>query len=261
MESGNLKNVEYAPFFFGALFSMILCAALDGVRNWPGPGEAEEAGAPAPGADIPREEDAAAEAEAGIRTEDLAAALYRDPETRDMVVDYFAAVTGSRETASVILVNAVAFDIPPVLAFALCREESRYNPAAVNRKNRNASIDRGLFQLNDRSFPNIKPDDFFRPGVSAYYAMSHLRLCLNSGGTEIAALAMYNAGMHRVSNVGTPKNTLDYIHRVLEYRRELDGAFTAAVLDTLRRREEAKIAEVLPPKPERPRFFRLSPLR
>jgi soluble lytic murein transglycosylase-like protein len=260
VESGNLKNVEYAPFFFGALFSLILCAAVDGIRNWPGPGKAAS---PAPGEDFPREEDAAeAEAEAGTRTEDLAAALYRNLETRDMVEDYFAAVTGSREIASVILANAVEFDIPPVLAFALCREESRYNPAAVNRTNRNASIDRGLFQLNDRSFPNIKPDDFFRPGVSAYYAMGHLRMCLNSGGTEIAALAMYNAGLHRVSSVGTPKNTLDYIHRVLEYRRALDGAFTAAVLDALRRKEEAETAEAAPPpKPERPRFFRLSPLR
>ncbi|MDR0601848.1 MAG: lytic transglycosylase domain-containing protein [Treponema sp.] len=270
MENDNLKIAEYTPVFFGALFSMVLCAAPEGVRGGPAPGVlyAEEGKAEAAGvtgtAETAVTVKAAGAVEAETQAEDLVAALYRDAETRDIVTDYFGAVTGSREIASAILFGAVEFDIPPALAFALCWEESRYNPAAVNRANRNASVDRGLFQLNNFSFPDIKVDDFFRPGVSAHYAMGHLRWCLNSGGSEIAALAMYNAGMHRVSNLGTPKNTLDYIHRVLEYRRKLESAFAAAVPDMLRRkeaREEAESAVSEPPAPERPRFFRLSPLR
>jgi soluble lytic murein transglycosylase-like protein len=144
------------------------------------------------------------------------------------------------------------------LAFALCWEESRFNPQAENRKNRNASIDRGLFQLNDRSFPALNGADFFNPRINSYYAMAHLRWCLNSGGTEIAALAMYNAGVHRVANLGTPKGTLDYVHRVLQNRDRLEGAF-AAFTGTFRQDEE----NAAPPEAEeetRPRFFRLSPL-
>jgi soluble lytic murein transglycosylase-like protein len=238
---------------------MILCAAagtlfLSGAASEvPGTGQVnaaleDEAGTP----------EAAAAAEAVDETEDLVTDLYLDPEMKDMTVDYFSAVTGSGEITSLILDNALAFKVPPALAFAVCWEESRFNPRAVNRKNRNESIDRGLFQLNDRSFPSIRSGDFFDPAVNVYYGISHLRWCLNAGGTEIAALAMYNAGTNRVRNLGTPKNTLDYIHRVLEYRRKLENAFSAAVLNALRHTAgEEAIVEV----PRKQRFFRLSPVR
>jgi soluble lytic murein transglycosylase-like protein len=178
-----------------------------------------------------------------------------------MAVDYLGSVTGSREIAQVILHNAALFDIPPALAFALCWEESRYTPRAVNRKNRNASIDRGLFQLNDRSFPDIAAEDFFNPRINAYYGLGHLRWCLNTGGTEVSALAMYNAGTNRVHNFGTPKNTLDYIHRILQYRRKLESAFSIAVFRTPREEEpEAEIQGVETVAVKQSPLFRLSPL-
>ncbi|UKI53636.1 MAG: transglycosylase SLT domain-containing protein [Treponema sp.] len=59
-----------------------------------------------------------------------------------------------------ILEEAEKNDIPLSLAFALAYTESHYNVNAVN-KNRNSSIDRGLFQLNNRSFPQLKEEDFF----------------------------------------------------------------------------------------------------
>ncbi|MDR2370492.1 MAG: lytic transglycosylase domain-containing protein [Treponema sp.] len=203
-------------------------------------------------------------AEAVDKTEDLIADLYRNPEMKDMVVDYFGAVAGSGDIASLILENALAFKVPPALAFAVCWEESRFNPRAVNLKNRNESIDRGLFQLNDRSFPALQSEDFFDPAVNIYYGIGHLRWCLNTGETEIAALAMYNAGTNRVRNLGTPKNTLDYVHRVLEYRQKLEHAFSIAVLDAQDRPagdeaavETVEIVEVS----RKQRFFRLSPVR
>jgi hypothetical protein len=152
---------------------------------------------------------------------------YRDPGRRDAVVAFFAALCGSQTVAAVILSNAAAHNVSPSLAFALCWEESRYNPWAVNRKNRDESVDRGLFQLNNRSFPNIADADFFNPSINAWYGMSHLRLCLDTGETEIAALAMYNAGTGRVRSLGAPKITLDYIQRILEGREKIERIFTA----------------------------------
>jgi len=151
--------------------------------------------------------------------------LYRDAEARARVMDFFAGVCASPEIVQVILDCADSFNIAPALAFALAWEESRLNPYAVNNKNRDGSIDRGLFQLNNRSFPRLEVQAFFNPGINAQHGMSHLRHCLDVGGSEIAALAMYNAGANRVNSSGAPKSTLDYISRIMENRREIENLF------------------------------------
>jgi soluble lytic murein transglycosylase-like protein len=165
-------------------------------------------------------------------------------------VDFFAALTGSVELAAVVLANAEIFSIPPALAFSLCWEESRYNPQAVNRKNQNRSVDRGLFQLNSMSFPDLKDEDFFDPNTNARYGLSHLRWCLDTAGTEVAALAMYNAGVTRVRSSGTPHTTLDYISRILKRQRGIEESFTA---DYSMRIVAAEI-----PRSEEKAVFRLS---
>ncbi|WP_461249086.1 transglycosylase SLT domain-containing protein, partial [Treponema sp. R6D11] len=96
---------------------------------------------------------------------------------------FFHGLTGSREIAEAILFNASACNVPPALAFSLCAEESGYNPRALNR-NRNETVDRGLFQLNNASFPKLKIEDFYDTGVNARHGLLHLRWCLNTAGTE-----------------------------------------------------------------------------
>jgi len=155
---------------------------------------------------------------------DIILTAYHDPELKDAVVSFFGELTGSLNVANAVLSNSAAFDIPPALAFALCWEESRYNPIAINR-NRNETIDRGLFQLNNRTFPDLTVSDFFDLDSNAQRGLSHLRWCLNNAGTEVAGLAMYNAGTTRVRSAGTPKNTLDYISRILKEQRRIEGLF------------------------------------
>jgi hypothetical protein len=238
----SLKINGALPVFTGVLGSMFVCALiavhgpgkLGGVHS----GGAESAETP----DDPAEYSVRAaflsspEQPAGDRILEL----YRNPLFRDQVADFFAALCGSRQVAAAILDNAEAFKVSPGLAFALCWEESRYNPRAINRKNRDGSVDRGLFQLNNRSFPNVEEHDFFDPQINAWYGMGHLRLCLDTGETEIAALAMYNAGAGRVRTQGTPKITLDYIHRILEGRLKIERIFAAEMFPAEEfRREKA----------------------
>ena len=151
---------------------------------------------------------------------------YLNPVFRDGVVAFFGQLTGSSVVAAVVLSHAAVYDINPALAFALCWEESSCNPGAVNY-NRNETVDRGLFQLNNASFPNLAPEDFYDPGVNARYGLAHLRWCLNNAGTEVSALAMYNAGHNRVRSAGTPKSTLDYISRILGRQRKIEKLFAA----------------------------------
>ena len=156
---------------------------------------------------------------------DLILTLFNMPEARERVIGFFAEISNSLEIAEIILTNAAAFEIPPALAFALGWEESRLNPRAVNNKNRDQSIDRGLFQLNSRSFPRLDLQSFFNPHVNSWHGMSHLRFCLDTGGSEIVALAMYNAGSGRVQNTGTPLSTLDYIGRIFKKRQSIEDQF------------------------------------
>jgi hypothetical protein len=156
---------------------------------------------------------------------DVILEFYRDPYFKEGVVEFFTAIADSRVLAAVILAHAEIYNIPPALAFALCWEESQYSVRAISKKNVNGSIDRGLFQLNSLTFPQLKEADFFSPEINARYGMAHLRWCLDTAGSELAGLAMYNAGVTRVTSNQTPKKTLDYVSRILEMRNRVEDAF------------------------------------
>jgi soluble lytic murein transglycosylase-like protein len=145
------------------------------------------------------------------------------------VIDFFSRITGSREIAEMILAAAETYKVPPTLAFAVAWEESRYRPKAINTHNRNGSIDRGLFQLNSRSFPKLSETEFFDPRINTSYGIAHLRWCLDAGGSKIVALAMYNAGSVQVNASGTPKTTLEYVGRILGSCRKIDSFFEAEI--------------------------------
>jgi soluble lytic murein transglycosylase-like protein len=156
---------------------------------------------------------------------DIILEAYRNASFKDEVIAFFSSVVNSRVLASIILAKAEAYNISPALAFALCKEESQYTVRAVNRKNVNGSVDRGLFQLNNLSFPHLKEADFFNPETNAHHGMAHLRWCLDTAGSELAALAMYNAGATRVTSNNTPKRTLDYVSRILDARARIEESF------------------------------------
>ena len=181
--------------------------------------------------------------------QDIILAFYRNPEYNMRVLDFFGGLVGSRDVAAAIVYHASVLDVPPALVFALCWEESRYNPRAINY-NRNETVDRGLFQLNSATFPDLSTDDFYDLEINARHGIAHLRWCLETAGTDVAGLAMYNAGTARVRSSGTPKNTLDYISRILKNQRRIEELFIA---DCALIVEEKEIDE-----PEGKALFRLS---
>ena len=153
-------------------------------------------------------------------------ALYRDPRSRWAVESFYAGVAGDAQLGRIILQQASAYDIPLPLAFALAWGESQFNVRALNRNPQ--SVDRGLFQLNSRTFPNVKLDDFYDPQVNARLGLKHLRFCLNQGDNELVALAIYNAGALKVQK-GTPYRTLNHVARILDYREKLEKDFLRAL--------------------------------
>lgn len=157
-----------------------------------------------------------------------ALALYREELTRDRVVDFFVERAGSEAIAFPILYYADRLDISLTLAFSLVWGESRFLPVAVNYNS--TSIDRGLFQLNSRTFRHLAEDDFFNPEVNAFHGLKYLEFCLNQGADDAQALAIYNAGLTRVVRGQTPVHTLRYVDRILAYRAGLVADFESYIL-------------------------------
>ncbi|MFP4374042.1 MAG: transglycosylase SLT domain-containing protein [Spirochaetaceae bacterium] len=154
--------------------------------------------------------------------------LYREDVTHRAVEDFFRQVAGPDEISLPMLYHADRNDLSLSLVFALAWVESRYHPYAQNA---NAdSIDRGLFQLNDKSFVRLSTDDFFHPEISARHGTDYLRFALDYGGDERTAVAIYNAGLTRVLQNRTPESTLKHVERVMAYKASLERQFERYIL-------------------------------
>lgn len=149
--------------------------------------------------------------------------LYREDLTHDAVVAFFVRETGSESTALPIMYYAEKHSIPFFLVFSLAYVESRYRAEAVNRNS--SSVDRGLFQLNNKTFGHLTEDDFFHPDVNTYHGMQYLVFCLKQGRDISEAVAIYNAGWTRVARGRTPETTKRHVSRVLAKSEQLDRSF------------------------------------
>jgi len=230
----NLKFVM--PVFTGVLFSLLACALISASSGY--------LKKPSHASIIDDEnkfedEDFTALFLPSEHIPDSILEYYRNFEYKEWVIEFFTAICKSREIAWSILDSSDEFNIPPALAFALCWEESRFNPNAINRKNRDGSVDRGLFQLNNKAFPHLEISSFYAIKSNARYGVGHLRYCLNVGGSEISALAMYNAGAGRVRSIGAPEVTLNYINRILENRIKIESRFHTRLI----KEEENRLTE------------------
>jgi hypothetical protein len=249
-KSGQSNSIFYyarmetiIPLFAGVLCSLVLCAVIshfyfEGIfKSLPNPGVVEL---------IEHDED-----EGNfllLPMEDILDPVleyYRNPEYTDWVIDFFNSICPNPKIVTAILDYTDKYDVSPSLAFALSWEESRFNPRAVNPHNRDGSIDRGLFQLNNRSFPNLDISTLFDIEANTRHGIQHLRYCLDTGGSEVSALAIYNAGAGRVRTTGAPEVTLNYISRILNNKGRIESRFLSRIIkeEEIRRIAQAALEE------------------
>lgn len=164
-----------------------------------------------------------------LESENPILALYREDVTHQRVVDFFVQLTGSEDIALPVLYHADRAGISFSLVFALIWVESRFSPVAVNQNA--TSIDRGLFQLNSRTFRDLSNEDFFHIDVNTFHGIDYLVWCLQHTENEYQAVAVYNAGLTRVRAGRTPASTLVYVERIREYRAQLRRRFRQYILD------------------------------
>jgi len=236
MNFRNVKMEIVVPLFFGLLGSLFLCSVVAADTSI---FSKDYAAIRIRGELVEDIEDSNFFLAVTERVPDPIIEYYRRSEYKNWVIDFFTDICSNKEISQVILQNADEFEVSAALAFALCWEESRFNPRAVSRPNRDGSIDRGLFQLNNKSFPDLDPLAYFYIRYNARYGISHLRYCLDTGGSEVSALAIYNAGTGRVSSTGAPKVTLNYISRILENKSKIETRFHTMLM----KEEEKRYSE------------------
>lgn len=159
-----------------------------------------------------------------FRVEHGLEAYYSDPATRQLVVSFLEEWIGDPQVADALIAAAEKNNLDPALVVAVAWKESGFCREAYG-VNTNDTVDRGLMQLNSRTFRNLNEEDFYNPSLNADLGASYLKSLLDKAGNTATALAMYNAGPGRVSAIGAPKSTLEYIDSILNYKTEISRIF------------------------------------
>ena len=118
------------------------------------------------------------------------------------------------------------YGLPYSLIKAVVYVESRGNPLAVNRSNRNGTEDIGLMQINTVWRPvlhryGIGKEDLKNPCINAIAGSWILRKYYVKTGNWVDALSAYNAGPSRL-NVGRK-----YALKVIRYWYQFRGEMTS----------------------------------
>jgi soluble lytic murein transglycosylase-like protein len=133
--------------------------------------------------------------------------------------------TKDPELSKLIIKYSRTYKIEETLLLSLIKTESSLDPMAENY-NLNGTIDRGLCQLNSRTFSNLDKDVFFNPETNIKYGAELLSWCLKRADNNIVkALAFYNAGIGNVANKNVGEFTLDYINNIIKKKSELDKEY------------------------------------
>lgn len=97
--------------------------------------------------------------------------------------------------------------VDPWLLYAIAKVESGYNPYAVNKANRNGTVDTGLMQINSIHWPTlrrygIEPSALTNACASTFIGAWILAQNQRRYGNSWQAIAAYNVG-----SLNTPKRT------------------------------------------------------
>jgi len=159
---------------------------------------------------------------------------YKNEERLDIKkrieLDYFTELIGDEKIAKITLKYAAKYNIESTLFIALMKAESGFNPMAINY-NLNNSIDRGLYQLNSKTFTHLEPHEFFNPEVNIENAAIFLSWCMQKSEKNIVkALAYYNAGIGSVTRKNVGESTLNYINNIINDKIIYDNDISKMII-------------------------------
>ena len=159
--------------------------------------------------------------EVGPPSTDAVLNLYRNAHFRPLVLEYYTHLTESALVAQAILGACDDLAVAPSLAFSLAWNESQFNPLAQHQNV--GSVDRGLFQLNSRTFEGVSSKEVFDPSKNAHLGLAYFKKILDRLKTPEKALGYYNAGIGMLTDRPLPRSTILYVARVLKGQKSMDS--------------------------------------
>jgi len=117
---------------------------------------------------------------------------------------------------TLILTIAADVGVPPYFALAVAIEENNtLNPLAVNRANKNGTVDLGVMQLNSEYYGNI---NWSEPETNIRAGCLHIKKLMNMKefNTYWAVAVAYNCGHVSFLNNKIPRSSIEYASRVME---------------------------------------------
>lgn len=90
------------------------------------------------------------------------------------------------------------FNINPKLLWTIAYKESRLNPKAISKINKNGTYDIGIMQINSVHLPRlyrqyrINALDLLNPKINIFVGAEILKMCFNKHGLNENALTCYN---------------------------------------------------------------------
>jgi len=117
---------------------------------------------------------------------------------------------------ALILSISAEYGVPSGFVQAIVQVESEFNCNAINRSNKNGTVDYGLMQLNSSWFTD---ENWREPEVNLRAGIRHIKWLMEThSGTSWWALAIsYNAGSSwLINNHDPPKDSVLYADKVME---------------------------------------------
>ena len=145
----------------------------------------------------------------------------------EKIIEFYTLFTKDARISRQIITDALYFKMPINLAFALCWNESRFYPKAYN-SNKNGTIDRGLFQLNNSGRQNWKIIDFYDIEKNCHEGIQFWsEHCMTKADTIEISFVAYNMGPYSdgVKRGYVPEHRETYINDILTYEDKLNVEF------------------------------------
>ena len=151
-------------------------------------------------------------------------------EAADVEEPFVASTPGQKQAAELVLKLAPEYRISPLLALAIIRAESNFDPNAVSAKNA-----QGLMQLIPETSARFNVRKPFDPAQNVRGGLAYLRWLLAYFRGDVALVAAaYNAGEGTVDRYrGIPPfaETRAYVQRIKRWFRKESHPYDATVAD------------------------------
>lgn len=111
------------------------------------------------------------------------------------------------------------FNIDPQLLWTIAYKESRLNPNAISKRNKNGTYDIGIMQINSVHLPRLKrvygidESDLLNPKINIFVGAEILKMCFDKHGLNERAITCYNG---RIKNNPYGKEVLTLLKEARE---------------------------------------------